>query len=232
MGQMSITEIEASLQNWDLLTKLPPKMGNFDLLPGTGIKGQILNIASYECVPSHCRLDLTYTSETFDYVPVKTVGLHVFRDERLFCRDRDKFAAQLLDNLPRLIGDIDRSQPHSMDWEARDLGFEKWDYWRSLPKRVGDFELYITPDNPLAYLNGSYIFLDYTDFKRGNQIYFAYNVFRNELFAEKKHEHFPLTTNVFDVPKQVKDGHKLAALSELLERHLQTTMEDLEKSKI
>ena len=232
MGQMSITEIEASLQNWDLLTKLPPKMGNFNLLPGTGIKGQILNIASYEYAPGHCRLDLTYTSETFDYVPVKTVGLHVFRDERLFCRDRDKFAAQLLDNLPRLIGDIDRSQPHSMDWEARDLGFEKWDYWRSLPKRVGDFELYITPDNPLAYLNGSYIFLDYTDFKRGNQIYFAYNVFRNELFAEKKHEHFPLTTNVFDVPKQVKDGHKLAALSELLEKHLQTTMEDLEKSKI
>ena len=127
MGQPSITEIEANLKDWNLLKQLPQQVGSFQLVPGTGIKGQILNIAAYVNEAARCRLDLTYTAETFDYVPVKTVGLHVFRDERLFCRDRDKFAAQLLDNLPRLIGDIDRSQPHSMDWEARDLGFEKWD---------------------------------------------------------------------------------------------------------
>ena len=51
----------------------------------------------------------------------------------------------------------------------------------------------------------------------------------NELFAEKKHEYFPLTTNVFDVPKSVKDEHKLDVLSELLKAHLQKTMADLEK---
>ncbi|MGM9570234.1 MAG: hypothetical protein ACI3XC_09180 [Phascolarctobacterium sp.] len=232
MGQMDIKEIEAGLKDWDLLAKLPPQIGSFELQAGTGIKGQILNIASYVHEPCRARLDITYTSETFDYVPVKTVGLHVFRDERLFYRDRDKFAARLLETLPRLIGDIDRSQPHSMNWEARNIGFEKWDYWQSLPKRIGDFELFITPDNPLAYLNGSYIFLDYTDFKRGNQIYFAYNIFRNEIFAEKKHEHFPLTTNVFDVPKMVKDEHKLDMLSELLEAKLQKTLQELEKSKI
>ena len=51
----------------------------------------------------------------------------------------------------------------------------------------------------------------------------------NELFAEKKHEYFPLTTNVFDVSKSVKDEHKLDVLSELLKAHLQTTMAELEK---
>ena len=117
-----------------------------------------------------------------------------------------------------------------MNCEARALAFEKWDFWRSLPKQVGDFELFITPDNPLLYLNGSYIFLDYSDFKHGNQIYFAYNIFRNELFAEKKHEYFPLTTNVVDVPGFVKDDRKLATLSELLETHLEKTMLDLEKT--
>ena len=230
MGQPNITEIEAGLKDWDFLTKLPPRVGNFELVPGTGIKGQILNIAAYVNEATRCRLDLTYTTETFDYVPVKTVGLHTFRDERYFYRDRDKFAAMVLNHLPRLLGDIDRGEPHSMNCEAKALAFEKWDFWRSLPKQVGDFELFITPDNPLLYLNGSYIFLDYSDFKHGNQIYFAYNIFRNELFAEKKHEYFPLTTNVFDVPGFVKDDRKLATLSELLETHLEKTMLDLEKT--
>ena len=230
MGQMSITEIEASLQNWDLLTKLPPKMGNFDLLPGTGIKGQILNIASYEYAPSHCRLDLTYTSETFDYVPVKTVGLHVFRDERYFHRDREKFGQQLLAELPLLLSSIDRGKPHTFGCEAKTLGFEKWDYWRKLPARIGDYELFITPENPLEYLNGSYIFLDYTDFQHGNQLYFAYNIYRNELFAEKKKAYFPLTTDVFDVNSTVKDDRKLELLGQLLDAHLERTLQDLEKT--
>ena len=154
----------------------------------------------------------------------------MFRDERLFYRERDKFAALVLQDLPRLLDEIDMEKHHDMNWEAQTLGFDKWDFWRTLPKQVGDFELFITPDKPLAYLNGSYIFLDYTDFKRGNQIYFAYNIYRNELFAEKKHEYFPLTTNVFDVPKSVKDERKLDRLAELLEAHLQRTMQDLEKS--
>ena len=229
MGQPSITEIEANLKDWNLLKQLPQQVGSFQLVPGTGIKGQILNIAAYVNEAARCRLDLTYTAETFDYVPVKTVGLHVFRDERLFYRDKDQFVTMFLADLPRLIGEIDMEQPHCMNYEARPLGFEKWDYWRSLPKQMGDFELFITPDKPLAYLNGSYIFLDYTDFKHGNQVYFAYNIYRNELFAEKKHEYFPLTTNVFDVPKSVKDEHKLDVLSELLKAHLQTTMAELEK---
>ena len=230
MGQLNITEIEAGLKDWDFLAKLPPRVGNFELVLGTGIKGQILNIAAYVNEATRCRLDLTYTTETFDYVPVKTVGLHVFRDERLFYRERDKFAALVLQDLPRLLDEIDMEKHHDMNWEAQTLGFDKWDFWRTLPKQVGDFELFITPDKPLAYLNGSYIFLDYTDFKRGNQIYFAYNIYRNELFAEKKHEYFPLTTNVFDVSKSVKDERKLDRLAELLEAHLQRTMQDLEKS--
>ena len=232
MGQPSITEIEANLKDWNLLKQLPQQVGSFQLVPGTGIKGQILNIAAYVNEAARCRLDLTYTAETFDYVPVKTVGLHVFRDERLFYRDRDKFAQETMAQLPRLIKAIDRDQPHAMDWEAQEIGFESWDYWRGLPKRIGDLELFITPDNPLAYLNGSYVFLDYTDFQRGNQLYFAYNIYRNEIFAELKHEYFPITTTRFDVGRGVQDKRKLAVFSELLETHLEKTILDLEKNKI
>ena len=230
MGQSTITEIAAGLQDWDLLAKLPRELNGFRLQPSSDIKGQILNIAAYVNEERHSRLDLTYTAETFDYVPVKTVGLHVFREEKLFFRDRDKFASELLAQLPELLSKINMAQAHQMNYEASAIGFDKWDYWRSLPRQIGSFELFITPDNPLEYLNGSYIFLDYTDFKHNNQIYFAYNIYRNELFAELKQNGIPITTSVFDVPNVVKDNRKLDMLAGLIDAHLQNVMHDLEKS--
>ena len=47
MGQPDITEIAAGLKDWDFLNKLPQKLNGFSLQPSSGIKGQILNIASY-----------------------------------------------------------------------------------------------------------------------------------------------------------------------------------------
>lgn len=230
MGQPSIKEIEASLKDWDLLPKLPQSVGGYRLEQGTGISGQILNIAAYVNEAAHCRLDIIYTSETFDYVPVKTVGLHTFRDERYFCRERDKFAQILLEHLPLLINSIDRTDSDGLGYEAAGLGFERWDYWRGLPQKIDGYERFIDPDKPLRYINGSLIFLDYTDFERGNQIYFAYNIFRNELFAEMKQGHLPLTTELFDVPASVPDERKLKALADLMETHLRDAMRRLEKS--
>lgn len=230
MGQASINEIEAELREWELLKQLPPQVGSFVLQPGSGIAGQILNIAAYVDEEMHCRLDLTYTSETFDYVPVKTVGLHTFRDVRYFCRDREHFAELLLPKLPQLLADIDRRQQHELPYEAAELHFEQWEYWRSLPRNLQDFELYITPDRPLRYINGSYIFLDYVDFAQGNELYFSYNVFRNELFAELHKQRLPLTTNAFDVRGSVPDHLKLAALEEKLKELLEPTLAELNRS--
>ena len=95
MGQPDIKEIEAGLKDWDFVRNLPAAIGDYTLVPGSGIDGQILNIAAYVHEASHCCLDLTYTKETFDYVPVKTVGLHTFRDVRFFCRDREHFRSRI-----------------------------------------------------------------------------------------------------------------------------------------
>lgn len=223
-------EIAAELKDWELLAQLPQEIEGFTLQPGTGIKGQILNIAAYVNEAMHCRLDITYTSETFDYVPVKTVGLHTFRDERYFCRDRERFGQMLLAQLPELIRNVDRKMLHKMPFEAAEVGFEKWEFWRSLPRELEGYELFITPDNPLPYINGSFIFLDYTDFVGGNQIYFSYNIFRDELFAEMRSHNLPLTTESFDVKANVPAGGKLAALEQHLRERLQETLVSLKKA--
>lgn len=229
MGQANINEIAKELADWDLLNRLPRTVGNFKLIAGSGISGQILNIAAYVNEKTHCRLDIIYTSETFDYVPVKTVGLHTFRDERYFCRDRERFADMLLKHLEEIISDVDRNKQHSIDFEAQALNFAAWDYWKELPQKIDDYELFITPDNPLIYINGSFIFLDYTDFKNENQLYFLYNVFRNEIFAEMKQSNLPLTTNIFDVGGNVRDASKLAHLTRLLQSNLSVVLKNLKK---
>ena len=222
MGKQSIEEIQAGLAEWEFLKKLPAEIDGFKLSAGTGLAGQILNIASYVNEPMHCRLDLTYTTETFDYVPVKTIGLHTFRDERFFCRDKDKFARLMEERLPEIIGDVDRKHPHLLSHEAREMGFDQWEYWRTLPEKIGGFERFLTPDNPVNYINGSMIFLDYTDFASGNQIYFSYNGFRNEIFAEMKRHRLPLTTGRFD-------AKSLDELSLLLDKYLDNSLKELEK---
>ena len=217
-----ITEIEAELQEWEFLKQLPKELEGFTLREGTGVKGNILNIASYVDEANHACVDLIYTGETFDYVIVKNLGLHTFRDDRFFTRDKDKFAEVVLNKLLSLLQEMGKSKVKQMGYESEVMGFNEWEDWKTLPKQIGNFELYITPDNPLEYINGSWVILDYSDFANGNQLMFLYNSFRNELFAEMKKGNLPLTTEEFN-------ANSLEALSALIKVKLEKTLTALEK---
>lgn len=235
MGAPKITEIAEHLNEWDFLQKLPEEIDGFKKVPGTGIEGQILHIVSYVNEAEHRSVDLTYTAETFDYVPVKTIGLHVFRDERYFCRDQQRFGEMMLEHLPDLLKEISSSHKMKYSYAAKDVQFEKWDFWKTLPKRIGDFELYITPDNPVNYINGSCIFLDYSDFEHKSQLYFLFNNFRIEVFGEMLQRNIPVTISTYTVPEENEQGqrkaidptHILPKFSELLKQHLEADIEKL-----
>ena len=214
MGQPDIKEIEAGLKDWDFVRNLPAAIGDYTLVPGSGIDGQILNIAAYVHEASHCRLDLTYTKETFDYVPVKIAGLHQYRDIRYFFRSRERFAEHVKDKLPALVHDIDIRTRHDLGVIIKETGLPEWTYGEKLPEKIGRFELFIRPENAIEYINGSIIFLDYTDFATGDQLVFLYNRFRDEFFAETKHALKP--DNITDF-----DAKSLPQLEALLDEKLE-----------
>ena len=223
MGQLKITEIEAQLNEWEFLKELPPEIDGFKLTMGQGIDGQILTIASYGNEAMHSKLDLVYTSETFDYVPVKTIGMHTFRDIRYFCRDRDKFAKLMQEKLPELLADINREKKHRMGTLVEETGLASWGNAARLPQKVGGFELFIAPDNPIDYINGSTLFIDYSDFEHGNQLVFFYNTFRDEFFAETKKGFMTGITHEFDC-------RNLEALEKLLDENLEAALQKLGKA--
>ncbi|MBQ9762995.1 MAG: hypothetical protein IJV92_01415 [Phascolarctobacterium sp.] len=216
-----ITEIEEGLKDWEFLKHLPKEISGFKLQEGRGIEGNILNLASFVNEEIHCSLDLIYTAETFDYTLVKNIGLHTFRDERFFNRDADKFAEAVLKNLPNVIEKVSRSMNKKLGYESKVMGFDTWNYWKTLPEKIGEYELFVTPDKPLEYINGSWVILDYSNFSKGNQIMFLYNSFRNELFAELKKGFMPLTTDLYN-------ANKLEQLEKLIKQHLQETLNELE----
>lgn len=239
---LSTEKMQEELQGWELPGQLPEAIGGFVKIPGEGIKGQILSILKYVNEEQHCSVELTYSSETGDFVPVKTIGLHSFRDVQYFYRDKDDFAEAMVRALPLIISSIDRSTEHSYSREADDYHFKNWAYGQSLPEKIGSYELFIRPDNPVSYINGSYIFLDYTDFATGNQLCFFYNIYRNEIFAEKKQAYLPVTTNDFTVMnkplakglkqrtaenRRKDDESKLIRLESLLQKKLEQTLREL-----
>lgn len=223
MGQPDIKEIAAQLPEWEFLQGLPQEIDGFKLELGQEINGQILTMASYVNPAVHSRLDLIYTSETFDYIPVKTIGLHTFRDIRYFCRDKDKFAAMMQAKLPELLFEVNRDQIHHVETLAEETGLNHWEYGAQLPKKIGGFELFIAPGNPIDYINGSTLFIDYSDFEHGTQLVFFYNTFRNEFFAESKTNFLPGITHEFDC-------RDLKSLEKLLESKLEPALEKLAKA--
>lgn len=251
-----IKDIEAGLPQWEFLQQLPKELEGFTLVSSTGIKGQVLNLATYVNEAKRVSLELTYTAETFDYVPVRNIGLHSFRDIRYFFRKKEDFAAALMatdrngDNaLARLLRSMNREPGSFKDWEYDKLEADRWEYGMNLPKQIGNYELYITPDNPVEFITGSVIFLDYTDFERGNQLYFVYNAYRNEIYAGEKVNNKPQTTNLFTVPEENKHGERITRsgramardlvvptgillpwLREKMEQHLQSELEALQKT--
>jgi len=190
--------IMARRPDWEVLKKLPREMLGFVLEEGGQLKGHEFTLAAYGNAVWHRRLEFIYTKETFDYVPVRQVGLHRYRDFRYITRDKDRFAMQLPEILPRLLEELTPAYlPESAHMLER-KGILSWHFPDTLPDRIGDFEKFIVPQHPLDFINNSSVILDYVDFVGGNELVFLYNRVRNEFFAETKTSFFPNTIHDFD----------------------------------
>lgn len=217
----SLQEIKEFLPKWDFLQNLPEEIQGFKLLPGGKMLDQhVLLLCSYEKPGTHRSLDLIYTKETFDYLPVKQVGFHRFRDLRYITRDKDVFASLITEVLPRMLMEIDEDYEPPCQVVLERKGIKDWTYCDSLPKKIGNFELFISRKNPLQFINNSIIILNYVDFINGKELAFFYNRVRNEFFAESMVDYIPATIHDFD-------SKTLEGLEKLLDKKLRSYLENM-----
>ena len=210
-----IEVIKERRPHWEFLQKLPKELHGFTFKEG----GEMVTrheflLGAYENVPARRRLELVYTKETFDYVPIRQIGLHRYRDFRYITRDKDQFAEWITRYIDRMVEETTPTHIPRSRFALALKGIFDWHFPDKLPDRIGPFEKFIIPQYPLDFINTSAIILDYADFTTGSELVFLYNKARNEFFAENKIRYIPNTMHDFD-------ANKLTELEELLEERLE-----------
>ena len=216
--------------HWEFLQKLPRELHGFTFREGGLIlpkeqegyplkdggpkRGHEFLLGSYENAAAWRRLDLIYTKETFDYVPVRQVGLLRYRDFRYITRDKDQFAEWIAGAIDRLVEETAPTYIPRSGHVLKFKGILDWHFPDTLPDRVGNFVKFIGPQYPLEFINNTTVILDYSDFDAGNELMFMYNRARNEYYAENKKHMVPNTMHDFD-------AKKLTDLEELLAERLE-----------
>ena len=209
--------------DWEFLQKLPKELHGFSFEEGGQLKGHEFVLGSYVNEEARRRLELIYTKETFDYVPVRQVGLLRYRDFRYITRDKDVFAEWITGAIDRLVGETTPNYIPRSGHLLKEKGILGWCFPDTLPERIGNFVKFIGPRYPLDFINNATVILDYADFDAGNELVVLYNRVRNEFYAENKKHLIPNTIHEFD-------AKKLEDLEMLLAEHLEPYLLDLESN--
>lgn len=217
MGYPSITEIQEETKSWDFIDQLPEQVGQFTRKRVGTIDGQVLTICRYEAPALRASLDITYSSETFDYILVHTMGMNSYRDIRFIYKDKDVFAKNVQAYLPGILHSMEDPTSVNLGEQVAEHGILAWDYGNHLPEKIGPFELYIKPANAIEHINGSIIMIDYSNFDRMDQLIIMYNRLRDEFFGEVK------INSVFHASMDF-DSKNLKELEQRLEEHLESTL--------
>ena len=203
--------------DWEFLQKLPKELHGFTFKEGGQLNGHEFVLGSYVNEVARRRLELIYTKETFDYVPVRQVGLLRYRDFRYITRDKDVFAEWIAGAIDRLVEETTPTYIPRSGHLLKDKGILDWHFPDTLPERIGNYVKFIGPQYPLDFINNATVILDYADFDAGNELVFLYNRVRNEFYAENKIHMIPNTIHEFDA-KKLEDLEVL--LAERLETYL------------
>lgn len=218
MGYPSIDEIAQQVKEWSFVNNLPEEFNGFKKEMKVEKRGQLLFICSYVNEALRARLDIIYTSETFDYILCRTMGLNEYRDIRFIYKQRDVFEREVESHIESVLAEMSSPEHRKHVYIVDEKGIPNWEYGNNLPQKIGRFELYIRPCETIRHINGSFIFLDYSDFDRKDQLVIMYNVLRDEIFAELKVAGVFRTSRVFD-------SGNLQELEEKLKNHLHETLD-------
>lgn len=196
------------VEDWAYLSELPDEIAGFTLR--TGREGELFSYAN-EAMRRQAVCLEAYDGKA--YMLRCDFGLNSFFDPRFIARSRGEFESVLRDDLVKRVSDMARG---AYGYVLENSGILEWECKKFLPDKVAGFELYITPDAPVAIINGSYVLVDYSDFAKGAQFIILYNELKDCFFAEKIVQKAVETTTKFDAKKLKELAGRLEGLEEYL----------------
>lgn len=213
-----VDEIEAT----DFFENLPEKIHEFKLKLLFSDDVDKFFYFTYENSENHRALTAYFHEETEEYKIRVKIGLTEFCLTRFFTRDFETFCEKISAFLEMSLEKI--SVEHvELNPLIESQKISSWAYGKNLPKQIAGFELFISPEKPVEYTNGSYIIINYSDFKNFSDFSLTYNIFTENFSAELTINHVPKVTYLFDAKNLIElekklDEHLSAELSKIREQ--------------
>ena len=161
---------------------------------------------TYENSECHRSMTAYFHEETQEYKIRVKIGLNEFCLPRFFTENFSDYCKKISAELESIIESI--SENHSeLNHMVTSVNFSEWEYGKNLPKNIGDFELFISPKNPVRFTNGSYIIINYSDFKTKSDFTICYNIYTKNFSAEFTENLVPKVSYLFD-SEDLKDLEK------------------------
>lgn len=212
-------QIVSDLESWSFFQELPSSVAGFQLKRCLTITNDDkLCLFQYQHLSQQRTIYTVYEPTNKLYMLYTRIGLFDFCDIRFITGDLAKFEQLLTEHLTITLEAASVACGVDSVLTAKKLNEQPWS--ELLPSTIAGFELFISPEQPVKIINGSYIIIDYSDFENMSNLTVYYNLYRDEFFSEWRVFRRPEIVNVFETKN-------LQELIAKLNEHLPIVLEQL-----
>ena len=177
---------------------LPAELENFALKKIFAVDEDKFIFFSYINDEIHCALTSYFHEETMEFKVRQKIGLTEFCLTKFFTEDFLHFQQMIdaeLDDVIKNLRDVKNKKPNQF---LREKKIDVWKFGLELPATLEGFELFINPAAPVEVTNGSFIIINYADFKINSDFVIYYNVYTDEFSGERRINGAPQVIYTFD----------------------------------
>lgn len=167
----------------------------------------------------HCALTAYYHTETEEFKFRESIGLTEFCLTNFFTTDFAHFKRLIDSDLRGAIKNLRELRNKPLNIFLREKKLDTWAYGSELSDELEGFELFIKPAAPVEVTNGSFIILNYADFKLNSDFVIDFNIYSDEFGAERRINGAPHVIYTFDAKTlpELEDKLKKNLVDELRE---------------
>ena len=196
---------------------LPTELKDFALENIFAQDGDKFYYFSYTDKKNRRTVTAYFHDETQEYKVRVKIGLNEFCLTNFFTSNFDKFC-RMICPAPELLLKVfeDNKKITSLIGEKN---FAAWKYGKNLPPQLEGFELFINPQKPVTFTNGSVILINYSNFATDSDLTIYYNVYSDNFSGEVRIRGTAKVIYLFDAKdlKELEDKLEKNLAAELAE---------------
>lgn len=193
-----VDDLLQEINSWDLLKELPEQYQDFVYEQQIVVRENKIFIFEYVATALRKKISVFYDLLSKDYMLKVYCGMNEFIDINFIHPSKDHFATLFLKRWKDILTELGGKSNSTVSSIIIDKKILSLLEENILQKKIKNFELYISPENPFRYINGATIIIDYSDFAVGNQLVIYYNEIKDEFYADLRKNNMLQTCTIFD----------------------------------